>query len=60
LASKCPVSGACESASQIGRDIVKIAITIVRVTAKAENTASVRGVTAGDVRLSPFGAMMDP
>ena len=60
MASKCPGSAAPESASQIGRDIVKIAITIVDVTANAENTKSVKGVTAGDVRPSPFSAMMDP
>jgi len=60
LALKFPVSAACGSANQIDRDIVKIAITIGHVTARAENSESVKGVTAGDVRPSPFSAMMDP
>jgi hypothetical protein len=57
LASRFPVSAACESASQIA---IAIAITIVDVTTNAENTEGVKGVTAGVVKPSPFSATMDP
>jgi hypothetical protein len=55
-----PGVGGVRIGDQIGPATVKIAITIVHVTARAENSESVKGVTVGDVRPSPFSAMMDP